>query len=88
MKQEENHMGNDTQNGPMSITESSASNCTNAFESADNHAIYDCNQSKPNIHTPMMSSQSDPGYASAHRTTVPTESHEVNFVKKFLYCVD
>lgn len=80
MKQEENHVGSDTPNGPMSITidNSSASKCTNAFESADKHAIYDCNQSKPNIHTPMMSSQSDPGYASAHRTSVPTESHEVN----------
>ncbi|XP_055311418.1 putative uncharacterized protein DDB_G0277255 isoform X2 [Sitodiplosis mosellana] len=77
MKQEENHVGSDTPNGPISITDSSASNCTNAFESAVNHAIYDCNQSKPNILTPMMSSQSDPGYASAHRTTVPTESHEV-----------
>lgn len=75
MKQEENHIDNVISNGPSSISDSSVAQ--NASESADYSAITDCNQSKPNIHTPMMSSQSDPGYTSAHRTTAPTESHEV-----------
>lgn len=75
MKQEENHVDNVMSNGPSSMTESST---MNAYESADYSAMNDCNQSKPNIHTPMMSSQSDPGYTSAHRTTAPTESHEVS----------
>lgn len=80
MKQEENHAVDETANGPT--IDSSASNCVTAFESADNYAMNDCNQLKPNIHTPMMSSQSDPGYASANkpRTIVPTESHEVHII--------
>lgn len=75
MKQEENH----AENGPLSMENSSASNCTSAFECADYSAMNDCTQSKPNNLTPKMSSQSDPGYSSAHRTTAPTESHEVHF---------
>ncbi|XP_031638243.1 putative mediator of RNA polymerase II transcription subunit 26 isoform X2 [Contarinia nasturtii] len=80
MKQEvENHVVDGAANGPTSIIDTSATNCLTAFESADNYATNDCNQPKPNIHTPMMSSQSDPGYASANkpRTIVPTESHEM-----------
>lgn len=79
MKQEENHIDDDIPNGQPSNNESVAGNCTNAFDNIDYQAMNnDCNQSKPNIQTPMMSSKSDPAYASAHRTTVPTESHEVN----------
>lgn len=78
MKQDENHTDDETLNELSSIHDLSVSNCMSAYESADYHAINDSKQSKPNIHTPTMSSQSDPGYASAHRTTVPTESHGVN----------
>lgn len=72
MKQEENHTGDEQ----LAIGDSCG----------DYYAINDCGQLQPNnpTTTPMTSSQSDPGYASAHRTnTVPTESHGVrngNFI--------
>lgn len=64
MKQEENHTDDEHQSAV-----------------ANYYAINDCGQLKPNnpATTPMTSSQSDPGYASAHRTTTaPTESHGVS----------
>lgn len=79
MKQEENHIDGDIPNGQPSIIDGVAGNCMNAYEGADYQATNnDCAQLKPNIQTPMMSSKSDPAYTSAHRATVPTESHEVS----------
>lgn len=79
MKEEENRIDDDIPNGQPSI-DSVAGNCTNTFENVNYQTVNnDYNQLKPNIQTPMMSSKSDPAYASAHRTTIPTESHEVRF---------
>lgn len=72
MKQEENH----TDDEQSTVDDS----CPNKYDGVDYYAINDCGQLKPNNPTPMTSSQSDPGYASAHRTTVPTESHGVSYI--------
>lgn len=69
MKQEENHTDDEQS--------TFVNSCTNKYDGVDYYAINDCGQLKPNNPTPTTSSQSDPGYASAHRTTVPTESHVV-----------
>lgn len=74
MKLEENHTGE----GQQSVVGNA---CT------DYYTMNDCGQLKSNhpAATPITSSQSDPGYASTHRTTTaPTESHGVSaFISYF-----
>lgn len=72
MKQDANHLDDDDEQCDSCTT-------TNKYDGVDYYAINDCGQlKKPNNPTPMTSSESDPGYASAHRTNVPTESHGVS----------
>lgn len=84
MKQDENHTDDEMKpNDLSSIHDSSVINCMSTFESADYHLTSECNQSKPNTSSPMMSSQSDPRYASAHRINIPTESQRVIIFNNF-----
>lgn len=80
MKQDENHTDDDAQcNNVLIDSCTTTATTTNKYDGVDGYAMNDCGQlKKPNNPTPMTSSQSDPGYASAHRTTVPTESHGVS----------
>lgn len=81
MKQEENHVANETINGRVDAMPSNGS-CENTFKSAD--PMKNCSQSKPI----KMSSQSDPTYASGHHTTVPTESHKVSVIQLYIQYIE